>query len=113
MAPEASSVTVSQQMRRPVAKGTFSTASTCQISWGWSAWETTTAALRRRRGQLTPARTKASWRLQIEGMPPSCTCLRSWSRINPAAQAGWSRLRSQAIRSSSWIRGGTGRPHER
>jgi hypothetical protein len=32
MAPEASSVTVSQQMRWPVANGTFSTASTCQTS---------------------------------------------------------------------------------
>ena len=36
-------MTVSQQMRWPVAKGTFSTASTCQISWGWTAWGTTTA----------------------------------------------------------------------
>ena len=47
MAPEASSVTVSQQMCWPVAKGTFSTASTCQTSWGWAAWGTDA---RRRRG---------------------------------------------------------------
>ena len=33
---------------------------------------------------IDPARTKASWRLRIEGRAPSCTCLRSWSRINPA-----------------------------
>jgi hypothetical protein len=38
MAPEASSVTVCQQMRWLMANGTFSTASTCQISWGWTAW---------------------------------------------------------------------------
>ena len=31
----------------------------------------------------------------------------------PGTQAGCSRLRSQAMRSSSWIGGGTGRPQER
>ena len=67
MAPEASSVTVSQQIRWPVANGTFSTASTCQISWGWAASGTTTAPVRRRRGRWTPARTKARWRLRTEG----------------------------------------------
>ena len=58
MAPDASSVTVSQ-MCWGVAKGTFSTASTCQTSWGWAAQGTTAAVARRRRGRWTPARTKA------------------------------------------------------
>ena len=88
MAPEASSVTVSQQMRWPVANGTFSTASTCQISWGWTAWGTTTAAARRRRGRLTPARTKASWRVRTEGRSRSCAVLAELESDQPGAPDG-------------------------
>ena len=92
MAPEASSVTVSQQMRRPVAKGTFSTASSCQISWGWvrlgdhdggPAAATRTIDSGPHEGELETS---------DRGDDPSCTCLRSSSRINPAPQAGWSRF---------------------
>ncbi len=47
------------------------------------------------------------------GQVPLVHVLAELEPDQPGAQAGWSRLRSQAIWSSSWIRGGTGRPQER
>jgi hypothetical protein len=68
MAPEISSVTVSQLASRPSASLAFSTASTCQTSCTRVAVTTTWWGRLCRRGRSTPAARKLYWIVLIEGI---------------------------------------------
>ncbi|HMB04021.1 MAG TPA: hypothetical protein VKP69_09830 [Isosphaeraceae bacterium] len=85
-------MTVIQLTSSPVASRAFSTASTCQTSWGVRARTKDVLGRCGRRGRWTPARWKARWSTRGEGIWADAKSRSNSRRTRPAPQVGWSCL---------------------